>query len=66
MNEQPSREDQLQIAQDMLLAVMNQRNAAQNECVQLAAQLIALQRKITALESPAEPEAVGPHLEVVR
>ena len=32
---------ELQAAQDMLTAVCNQRNAALNECVQLAAQIQA-------------------------
>jgi len=48
-------DDKLQQAQDMLRALENQRNSAQNECVQLAAQLMAAQRKIAELEK--EPEA---------
>lgn len=49
---------QLQAAQDMLTAVSNQRNAAQNECVQMAAQIMALQRKVEALtpKDAQEPE----------
>lgn len=35
---------ELQNAQDMLTALLNQRNASQNECVQLAAQVIAEKR----------------------
>ena len=42
---------ELQAAQDMLTAVCNQRNAALNECVQLAAQVQAAQRKISELEA---------------
>lgn len=42
---------ELQNAQDMLTAVVNQRNASQNECVQLAAQVQAAQRKIAELEA---------------
>ena len=42
---------ELQNAQDMLTAVLNQRNASQNECVQLAAQVQAANRKITELEA---------------
>ena len=43
--------EELQGAQDMLSAVVNQRNASQNECVQLAAQVQAAQRKIAELEA---------------
>ena len=57
---------QLQNAQDMLTAVLNQRNASQNECVQLAAQVQAANRKISELEAklkeleavPADPNVV--------
>ena len=59
MTDQPAPE--LQAAQDMLSAVCNQRNASQNECVQLAAQVQAAQRKIAELEAKikelAAPEA---------
>jgi hypothetical protein len=41
---------------DMLQAATNQRNAAQNECIQLAAQLAAAQRRIAELEKAQEPE----------
>ncbi len=44
-------QDDKQVAQDMLRALENQRNAAQNECVQLAAQLVAAQRKVAELEA---------------
>lgn len=37
-----------QAAQDMLTLLQNQRNAAQNECVQLAAQIQALRREMEA------------------
>lgn len=42
---------QLQAAQDMLNGVVNQRNAASNECAQLHAQVLALQRKVAELEA---------------
>ena len=42
--------DEQQKMQDMLNAVVNQRNAAQNECVQLAAELAKAQRRIAELE----------------
>lgn len=52
-----------QVNQDFITALSNQRNAAQNECVQLAAALAAAQRavaqlkkRLEALESPAETE----------
>lgn len=44
---------QLQNAQDMLRAVENQRNSANNECVQLAAQIMSLQRKVEELQKTA-------------
>lgn len=62
MTEQPVNPE-IQTAQDMLAAMQNQRNAAQNECVQLAAQLTAANRKIAELEekvkalTPDEPKA---------
>ena len=43
--------EELQSAQDMITAIVNQRNASQNECVQLAAQIQAAQRKIAELEA---------------
>ena len=43
--------EKLQSAQDMITAIVNQRNAALNECVQLAAQVQAAQRKIAELEA---------------
>ncbi len=49
-------QDDKQIAQDMLRALENQRNAAQNECVQIAAQLMAAQRRIAELEKGAAPD----------
>jgi hypothetical protein len=48
---------QEQQANYMLRALENQRNAAQNECVQLAAQIMALQREVAALKARmAEPD----------
>ena len=43
--------EQLKVAQDMLTAIENQRNGAQNECVHLAAQLKAAVRKVQDLEA---------------
>lgn len=43
--------EQLQVAQDMIAGLENQRNAHANECVQLAAQVKALQRKVQGLEN---------------
>jgi len=53
---------QLQSAQDMLTAVSNQRNASQNECVQMAAQIMALQRKVAELEAKAKEASAEPEL----
>ena len=39
---------ELQAAQDMLQGSINQRNASQNECLQLAAQVAALSRDLEA------------------
>ena len=52
---------ELQNAQDMLTAILNQRNASQNECVQLAAQILAKDRKIAELE--AKIKELEPHAE---
>ncbi len=43
--------DEQQAAQDMVQAVVNQRVRADNENAQLAAQVMAFQRKITELEA---------------
>lgn len=63
MTDQPVNPE-IQAAQDMLAAMQNQRNAAQNECVQLAAQLTAanreiaeLKEKVKALTPADEPKA---------
>lgn len=48
---QPEMKEQLQVAQDMVDSAVFQRNAAQNESLQLAAQVKAAQRKITELET---------------
>lgn len=47
--------EHIQAVQDMLEGMQNQRNAHANECVQLAAQVKALQRKLDAKEKAAEP-----------
>ena len=51
---------ELQNAQDMLTAVLNQRNASQNECVQLAAQVLGRDRKIAELEAKIKELAKTP------
>lgn len=52
---------QLQNANDMLQMLSNQRNAAQNECVQLGAALTAVSRELEALKkAQAEPEVQAP------
>lgn len=43
--------EQIQTAQDLLEGMQNQRNAQANECVQLAAQIKALQRRNAELEA---------------
>ena len=45
-----SVDEQLQRAQDMLEGAVNQRNAANNECVTLNAQLRSALRKVADLE----------------
>mgnify|MGYP001596692943 CR=1 FL=1 len=45
---------EIQQADDMLVCMMEQRNAALNEVVQLRAQLRAASRKIVALETQAQ------------
>ena len=47
---------QLKLAQSMLEAMQNQRNAALNEGVQLAAQLRAAQEELQELKDKKEPE----------
>lgn len=42
--------EQLESANDLLQGVLNQRNTAQNECVQLNAALLQAKRKIEMLE----------------
>ena len=44
---------EVQKLRDMLQMLSNQRNSAQNECVQLGAALTAANRKIEALEKAA-------------
>ena len=51
---------ELQNAQDMLTAILNQRNASQNECVQLAAQILAKDRKIAELEAKIKELETAP------
>lgn len=48
-----------QSLQDMLDGAINQRNAAQHECVQLAAALKASQRKVAELEEKLKAAEVG-------
>lgn len=56
----PELSPELQNAQDMLTCVLNQRNAAQNECVQLAAQVIGKDRKIAELEAKVKAMELPP------
>jgi vacuolar-type H+-ATPase subunit D/Vma8 len=44
---------QIQKLNDMLQMLSNQRNAAQNECVQLGAEIISLQRRLAGMEKDA-------------
>lgn len=65
MNAAPTVEQLTQQAQqlkDMLDLTVNQRNNAQNECLQLGAELIAAKRRIAELEKAAEgqPDAPAP------
>lgn len=57
---------EIQNAQDMLTATVNQRNSFANECVHLAAQIAARDRRISELESkvrdldvPTPKSAIG-------
>lgn len=43
-------------ANNMLQMLQNQRNAAQNECVTLGAELIAAQRRIQELEGKSKDD----------
>jgi len=57
--------EQLQAAQDMLETVAQQRDGANNQVVQLAAQLKAAQRKIAELEASAAKDAdAAPELDL--
>jgi peptidoglycan hydrolase CwlO-like protein len=50
---------QIQKLNDMLQMLSNQRNSAQNECVQLGAEIVSLQREIAELKkAKEETEAV--------
>lgn len=53
---------ELQRAQDMIEGIRNQREAAQNECVQLAAQLKAALRKVQELENKLQEKTEQPEL----
>lgn len=56
--------EQLQAAQDMLETVAQQRDGANNQVVQLMAQVKALQRKVAELEKDeAEPVTANGHAE---
>jgi peptidoglycan hydrolase CwlO-like protein len=48
---------QIQKLNDMLQMLSNQRNSAQNECVQLGAEIISLQREIAELKKAKEETA---------
>jgi peptidoglycan hydrolase CwlO-like protein len=51
---------QIQKLNDMLQMLSNQRNSAQNECVQLGAEIVALQREIAELKKAKEETAAIP------
>jgi peptidoglycan hydrolase CwlO-like protein len=51
---------EVQKLRDMLQMLSNQRNSAQNECVQLGAEIIALQREIAELRKVKEEIAAVP------
>jgi peptidoglycan hydrolase CwlO-like protein len=51
---------QIQKLNDMLQMLSNQRNSAQNECVQLGAEIISLQREIAELKKAKEETAAVP------
>jgi peptidoglycan hydrolase CwlO-like protein len=51
---------QIQKLNDMLQMLSNQRNSAQNECVQLGAEIISLQREIAELKKAKEETAAIP------
>lgn len=60
----PDKSPELQQADDMLTALMEQRNAALNEAVQLRAALRAAERRIKALEAmvpKVEATAINGH-----
>jgi peptidoglycan hydrolase CwlO-like protein len=50
---------QIQKLNDMLQMLSNQRNSAQNECVQLGAEIISLQREIAELKKAAKEETAA-------
>ncbi len=45
---------EIQELRDMLQGALNQRNASQNECLQLAAQVAALLREVEVLRAKAD------------
>lgn len=55
-----SLEEQLKMEKDRTVGMMNQRNAAQNECVELNAQLQAALRLAKALEEKLSAVATAP------
>jgi len=56
---------QIQQLQDMLQGSINQRNASQNECLQLAAQVAALSREVAELKE-AQAKAAAPELPLAK
>lgn len=59
---EPKLSPELQAAQDMLSAVAEQRNVAQNQVVQLTAQLAAATRRISEFEAKLKEEGAEPEL----
>jgi peptidoglycan hydrolase CwlO-like protein len=58
--DQQDHKAEVQKLRDMLQMLSNQRNSAQNECVQLGAEIIALQREIAELKKAKEETAAVP------
>jgi peptidoglycan hydrolase CwlO-like protein len=58
--DQQDPKGEVQKLRDMLQMLSNQRNSAQNECVQLGAEIIALQREVAELKKAKEEAAAIP------
>jgi peptidoglycan hydrolase CwlO-like protein len=58
--DQQDTKAEVQKLRDMLQMLSNQRNSAQNECVQLGAEIISLRREIAELKKAKEETAAVP------